>query len=76
LLHPAGLANLGVQTDRCAAACQQLLERGFIIRSGNNSGTVQERVVRDDGRVKKMRFWVLNVDKLREAESKLRDRDV
>jgi hypothetical protein len=65
LLHPDGLRNLGVPADACVSVCDQLLERGIITRSRNASGTVQERVLGGDGRIRKIRFWVLNLDRLR-----------
>jgi hypothetical protein len=73
LLHPAGLTNLGVPAHRCGDTCQRLLQRGIIIRTGKKSGTVQERVVDGNERVKKIRFWVLDVSKVRDAGTNLKE---
>jgi len=67
LLYPPSLTLLGVPADRCGDICQLLLKRGLIIRSGKKTGTVQERVVDSKGRIKKVRFWVLDVSKVRDA---------
>jgi hypothetical protein len=68
LLHPDGLVNLGVPAPQCAAICEDLLARGIITRSGNATGTVQERVMDSERLIRKVRFWVLNIEKIRGAE--------
>src|SRR5437016_8744090 len=50
LLHPNRLQNLGVQPDRCAAVCEQLLALGVLTRSRNKSGTIQARVIAENER--------------------------
>ena len=67
LLYLGGLTNLGVPAGQCALIGDQLLELGIITRSGEASGTVQERVMDGTGRLRKVRFWKLHIGKLRAA---------
>jgi len=68
LLQRDRLTLLGIAQQNFRTVCKQMVEHGVIARSGNTSATVQERVIDEVGRGSKMRFWILNIDKLPAAE--------